>query len=112
MARANVRAEELNMDDFYQITCPCCNTILVVERRTGKVVEERRPILEQSTGDRYQDALKKVRERGSIAEEKFKKFQAERSTKAAKLDSLFKDTVKKVKESGEEIKPFNPYDNE
>lgn len=98
------------MDDFYQVKCPCCNTILVIERRTGKVVEERRPILDQSTGDRYQDALKKVRERGAVAEEKYKKFQAERSTKQAKLDSLFKDTMKKVVDSGEDIKPVNPFD--
>ena len=98
------------MDDVYQIKCPCCSTILVVERRTGKVVDERRPILDQSTGDRYQDALKKVRERGSVAEEKFRKFQSERSTKFDKLNALFKDTVKKVQESGEEIKPHNPLD--
>lgn len=98
------------MDDVYQVKCPCCSTILVIERRTGKLIEERRPILEQSTGDRYQDALKKVKERGSIAEEKFRKFKEERSTKMAKLDSLFKDTIKKVQESGEEIKPNNPLD--
>jgi hypothetical protein len=98
------------MDDVYQVKCPCCKTILVVERRTGKLLEERRPILDQSTGDRYEDAFKKVKERASVAEEKFKKFQAERSTKMDKLDSLFKDTMKKVKESGEEIKPTNPFD--
>jgi hypothetical protein len=100
------------MDDSYHVKCPCCNTILVIERRTGKILDERRPILEQSTGDRYQDALKKVKERTSVAEEKYKKFQQERSTKLQKLDSLFKDTVKRVKESGEEIKPFNPFDQD
>lgn len=98
------------MDDTYQIQCPCCNTILIVDRRSGKLLEERRPILEQSTGDRYQDALKKVRERGSVAEEKFRKFQQERDTKMDRLNSLFKDTVKKVEESGEDIRPNNPLD--
>ncbi|MCX7018774.1 MAG: hypothetical protein WCK47_12935 [bacterium] len=98
------------MDDTYCVKCPCCQTILVIERRTGKIVEERRPILDQSTGDRYQDALKKVRERGAIAEEKFKKFQAGREARSAKLDALFKDTLKKVEESGEDIKPVNPLD--
>lgn len=98
------------MDDVYQVKCPCCKTILIVERRTGKLLEERRPILEQSTGDRYEDAFKKVKERGAVAEEKFRKFQAERSTKMDKLNSLFKDTMKKVQESGEDIKPTNPFD--
>lgn len=98
------------MDDVYQVKCPCCSTILVIERRTGNLVEERRPILEQSTGDRYEDALKKVRERGSVAEEKFKKFQSDRDQKAAKLDALFKDGLKKAKESGEEPKKVNPFE--
>ena len=99
-------------DDVYQVKCPCCKTILIVERKTGKLLEERRPILDQSTGDRYEDAFKKVRERASLAEEKFQKFQAERSSKMEKLDSLFKDTLKKVQDSGEEIKPQNPFDME
>lgn len=98
------------MDDTHQVKCPCCNTILIIDRRSGKILDERRPILDQSTGDRYQDALKKVKERGAVAEEKYRKFQQERSTKMDKLNSLFKDTVKKVEESGEEIRPQNPFD--
>jgi hypothetical protein len=100
------------VDDAHSVKCPCCETILIVDRRTGKILDERRPILDQSTGDRYQDALKKVKTRGATAEEKYQKFQQERGTKMAKLDALFKDTVKKVEESGEEIKPFNPYDRD
>jgi hypothetical protein len=98
------------MEDTHEVKCPCCNTILIVDRRTGKILDERRPILEQSTGDRYEDALKKVKERGSIAEEKFKKFQKDRGSKMDRLNSLFKDTVNKVEESGEEIRPHNPFD--
>jgi len=98
------------MSDTYEIKCPCCTTILLVERRTGKILEERRPILDQTTGDRYEDAFKKVKERGAVAEEKFRKFQEERKSKFDKLDSLFKDTVKRVKESGEDLKPTNPFD--
>lgn len=96
------------MQDAHEVKCPCCNTILIVDRRNGKILDERRPILEQSTGDRYQDALKKVRERGSVAEEKYQKFHAERGEKMAKLDALFNETVKKVEESGEKIERINP----
>jgi hypothetical protein len=100
------------MENAHEVKCPCCQTILFVDKRTGKILDERRPILDQSTGDRYQDALKKVKERGSIAEEKFQKFQKEKDSKMAKLDALFKDSVKKVEESGEEVKPVNPFDME
>ncbi|PKO20050.1 hypothetical protein CVU37_00855 [candidate division BRC1 bacterium HGW-BRC1-1] len=101
------------MDDTYQIKCPCCQTILIVERRSGKIVDERRPILEQSTGDRYQDALKKVQERGAVAEEKFQKFQKERGTKMDKLDALFNDALKRAEEEqsdDDDEKPRNPFD--
>jgi len=100
------------MEDTHEVKCPCCQTILIVDRRSGKILDERRPILEQSTGDRYEDALKKVKERGSVAEEKFRKFQAEKGSKMSKLDALFKDSVKKVEESGEDVKPVNPFDME
>ena len=100
------------MDEFIQITCPCCKTILIIERRMGKIVEERRPILEQSTGDRYQDALKKVKERTSLAEEKFRKAKEAEKAKKEKLEKLFQEKLKDAKDSGEEIRPFNPYDLE
>ncbi len=98
------------MDDVHEVTCPCCKTILIIERRTGKLIEERRPILDQSTGDRYQDALKKVKERGAVAEEKFQKFQKERGGKMDKLDALFKDALKKAEDSPDKGKPINPLD--
>lgn len=98
------------MDDFLQITCPECKTILIVERRTGKIVEVRRPILDQSTGDRFEDAVKKVRERTSVAEEKFRKALENEKTKKSKLDQLFQEKLKKVEESGEEVRPPNPFD--
>jgi hypothetical protein len=101
------------MSESYQIKCPCCRTILVVEKKSGAILEERRPILddEKSTGDRYEDALKKVRERGSVAEDKYKKFQAGQSEKMARLDALFKDKVREAEEGGP-IERFNPLDND
>ncbi len=99
------------MADFFQITCPDCKTILIVERRTGKIVEVRRPILENSTGDRFEDAFKKVRERETLAEGKFRKALESEKSKKAKLDQLFAEKLKEVEESGD-IRPINPYDQE
>ena len=100
------------MDDFYQIVCPDCKTILIVERRTGKIVEVRRPILEESTGDRFEDAFKKVCEREERAEAKFRKALESEKSKKSKLDQLFQEKLKEVEESGADIRPINPYDNE
>ena len=49
------------MDKELKITCPDCGVILVVDRISGKVIEARKPIGEQSTGDRFTDAFTKVK---------------------------------------------------
>ena len=100
------------MNDTIEIKCPCCTTILLVERRTGKILEERRPILDQTTGDRYRDAMLKVKGRAAGAEEKFRQLQKERQNKEDKLDAMFKESLKRVKDSDEPIGPMNPFDME
>lgn len=96
------------MSDTWQIPCPCCDTILIVERKSGKILEERKPILEQSSGDRYEDALKKVRQRPGQAEEKYSRFQSEQDAKKARLNALFDDRLKEINDSGEDIEKVNP----
>lgn len=94
--------------DTLQVHCPCCSSILIVERKSGKVLEERKPIVEQSSGDRYEDALKKVRERPGQAAEKFDRFQAEQDARKARLNALFDERLKEAVDSGEEIEKVNP----
>lgn len=94
-----------------KITCPCCNSILVVERREGKILEVREPIVEESTGDRFEDAFIKVKGRhkeidGKIAEAK----RAEEERKKGAED-FFKNALKRAKETKDE-KPVNPFDME
>lgn len=96
------------MSDTWQIPCPCCDTILIVERKSGIVLEERRPIVDQSSGDRYEDALRKVRERPGHAEEKFSRFKTDQDAKKARLNALFDDRLKEIHDSGEEIEKINP----
>ncbi len=96
------------MSDTWQITCSCCDTILIVERKSGKVLEERKPILEQSSGDRYEDALKKVRDRPGQAEEKYTRFQSDQDAKKARLNALFDERLKEINDSGEEVEKVNP----
>jgi len=98
------------MENFIEVKCPCCKTILIVEKRTGKIVEERRPILENSTGDRFEDAFKKVKERSTVAEEKFRKMQEAQKSKQDRLNVLFKEKLKEAEESGDDVRPVNPYE--
>jgi len=41
----------------FKITCPCCDTILVINKVTGEILEHRKPLVENPSGDRFADAL-------------------------------------------------------
>ena len=95
---------------FFEIQCPCCNTILVIDRKDGKVVEERRPILEQSTGDRFKDALIKSKQQKVTIEKKFKISKNAHKKRSESLQNIFDESLKKVKESDDKSKPLTPFD--
>lgn len=98
------------MSDELKITCPCCQTILIVDRK-GKILEERKPILEESTGDRFEDAFQKVRGSKEAAEAKFKEAQRKEAERMARLESMFSDGMKRAQESGEPVeKPHRDMD--
>ena len=95
---------------YFEIRCPCCNTILVIDRIDGKVIEERRPILEQSTGDRFKDALIKSKQQKVTIEKKFKESEKAHKKRSESLQNIFNDSLKKVNESDDKSKPLTPFD--
>ena len=95
---------------FFEIQCPCCNTILVIDRIDGKVIEERRPILEQSSGDRFKDALIKSKQQKVTIEKKFKLSKNAHKKRSESLQNIFNDSLKKVNESNDKSKPLTPFD--
>jgi len=95
---------------YFEIKCPCCNTILVIDRIDGKVIEERRPILEQSTGDRFKDALIKSKQQKVTIENKFKESEKAHKKRSESLQNIFNDSLKKVNESNDKSKPLTPFD--
>jgi len=90
------------MDEELKITCPCCKTILIVDRK-GKILEERRPILDESTGDRFEDAFQKVRSAKEQAEAKFIEAQRKEKERLSRLESMFNEGMKRAQESGEPV---------
>ena len=95
---------------YFEIKCPCCNTLLVIDRINGKVIEERRPILEQSTGDRFKDALIKSKQQKVTIEKKFKESEKAHKKRSESLQNIFNDSLKKVNESNDKSKPLTPFD--
>jgi len=90
------------MAEFLETKCPECKCTLFINRATGKVVEVRRPVEDQKKGEERFDALmRKAKTRGDAAIEKFSKAKEREKSKFERLDSLFKETLTRVEESGD-----------
>ena len=100
------------MDEFIQVACPDCKTILIVRRRDGKLMEVRKPILADSTGDRFEDAQKKVRGEKDAIARKFAEASEREKGKIDRLNALFKEGLDRAKQEGPITKPVNPFDND
>ncbi len=98
------------MGDILKIECPHCKHLLIIDKDKNKVLETRKPLVEKSTGDRFQDAFLKLQKDKEKAEEKFFKSQKEQEHKKEKLDALFDKSIKKVKDSGKIEKELRDID--
>ena len=97
-------------NDFFEVPCPGCKTVLIVRRKDGKVVEVRKPILEQSSGDRFKDAEQKVRGEKDAIAKKFEEAREREKNKMDRLNALFKENLEKAKAEGPIVKPPSPLD--
>lgn len=95
-----------------KIICPDCKTILLIDRVTEKIVEMRKPILEQSTGDRFKDAFIKSKQDKLNAERKFKESTKAYEKRSESLQDIFNKSLKRVKENDDKSKPETPFDFE
>jgi hypothetical protein len=91
----------------FDVTCPCCQSRLAVDVRTGKVLRSRRaeeldetgkPIVSEADWDA---AHARTKDRLGSAAERFDAGLAGEKTRAADLDDLFKKAADKVQKRGE-----------
>lgn len=92
-----------------EVKCPDCKNTLIVDKKTGKVVEVRRPLKEDSTGDRFEDARQRVLEQSERAEQRFKDAKEKEKEKYSKLEALFKEKAEELKDKPIE-RPDRPFD--
>jgi uncharacterized Zn finger protein (UPF0148 family) len=97
-------------DEFLKVTCPDCKIILIVNRRDGKVVETRKPILEASTGDRFEDARLKVKRSTDSVEKKVEEAKERERGKLERLDQFFKQGLEQARKDGPVEKPKRDMD--
>ncbi len=101
-------------NDFFEVPCPECKTVMIVRRKDGKVVEVRKPILDDadSTGNRFADAEKKVRGEKDAITKKFEEAKERERTKMDRLNALFKENLERAKQEGPITKPVGPFDRD
>lgn len=83
-----------------QVTCPECNCILVVNKEDGSVVEVRKPLVEESSGDRFTDAMNAAHQHSKKMKDIFATRLTEHAQKEKERDSLFHESLKKAQEEG------------
>jgi hypothetical protein len=88
-----------------EIVCPCCETILQVDKKTGEVIWEERKVREvASLTDMVKDLKNKSKEQESL----FKKHSENQKERGRVLDEIFKESQKHVDKSGD--KPLRDFD--
>ncbi len=95
----------------YKVTCPCCNTILVVDKVTGEVLEHREPLVENPSGDRFADALQAQKDHSEKINSLFDKSLSGLKEKDTDRQTLFEESLKKTREEGiGDYKPIRDID--
>ncbi len=94
------------MSDRVEVTCPCCETQLTVEKETGEILAERRPKRDMKKS--FEDAMGQVRGGSQRREQAFSKAFERTQRMDDLLDKKFEEARKKAKH--DKTKPRNPLD--
>jgi hypothetical protein len=88
------------------IKCPCCGVEIDIDRESGKIVRTGPKPGEAQGIERFDAALKSVKKPKDVAA--FDRAKDELRKRESKLDDAFKDAFKRVKDTDDGSKPFNP----
>lgn len=94
------------MSDAFDVTCPCCSTMLKLDRATGEILSEERPKTDPTKT--FDDAMASVKGGARRREDAFSKaFDRTRH-----LDDLLNKKFEEARKKAEKDpnKPFNPLD--
>ena len=91
------------------ITCPGCNTILIVDRNSGDIIETRKPLVEHSSGDRINDALDRLKQEKEKSAALFDNMAEDLNNRRKSAESLFDSSLKDVKKKDVK-RPDNIFD--
>lgn len=97
-----------------EIACPCCNSRLLVDVRTGKLLRTLRPEELDATGKPvvgerdWDQALGRVRERTDGGENKLDSALDRERKRSSQLDDLFRKAREKMRDPDDEPRDPKP----
>ncbi len=97
------------MEREIRIKCPCCDSILIVDRTNGKILETRKPIIEQSTGNRLDDAFIKSEQDREKRDSIFANIKQSQEEKRKLSEELFQASLEEAKKEAP-TKPHSIFD--
>jgi hypothetical protein len=87
------------------ITCPGCQTILVVNKDTGTILEVRAPLVDNPSGDRFADALQAHKDHKDKLKGLFSESVAGVSEQEKERRAIFEESLKKARQEGVSDEP-------
>jgi hypothetical protein len=102
------------MDRSLIVICPCCHNELDIDIATAKVIRHGPKLKADEKPDpaRFDDALSSIKKREKEVMSAFDRAREGLKDRDRKLDSAFKDAFRRVKETDDGSKPFNPLDQD
>ncbi|MBI4827402.1 MAG: hypothetical protein HY804_01080 [Nitrospinae bacterium] len=97
------------MERELKVTCPCCASVLFIDRISGEVTETRKPLVEDSSGDRLTDAFVKQKQDKEKRRAVFDTFKETHEKKKKLAEELFKASLDDAKKDTT-AKPRNIFD--
>jgi chromatin segregation and condensation protein Rec8/ScpA/Scc1 (kleisin family) len=97
-----------------EVTCPCCETLMVVDVLTQKIMRHAKPgqvdetgkaVLDEGRWDSAQDKVSKRTERGR---DQFENALGKEKTREGDLDDLFDAAQRKLRERRERLEGEEP----
>lgn len=82
-----------------EVTCPDCGNILIINKEDGSIVEIRKPLVEESSGDRFTDAMTAAKNHSDKMKSVFDSRLSDYAKKEKERDSIFQESLKKARES-------------
>ena len=95
------------MTTNFEITCPCCDATIVIDRSSGDVLLHKAK--EKKAGGSLESMVAGLESQKSEMEKKFDREMASQKDRARLLDERFKEALQRADQS--EKPPVNPMDD-